>query len=48
MVFLATLIVCEVVSQCMDLIFILTKHGHKYENKLHSLYPEHNFGFLAF
>jgi hypothetical protein len=40
MVFLATVTVCEVVSQCMDLIFILTKHGHKYENKLHPLYPE--------
>lgn len=40
MVFLATLTVCELVSQCMDLIFILTKHGHKYENKLHPLYPE--------
>jgi hypothetical protein len=46
---LATLTVCEVVSQCVDLIFIvLTKHGHKYENILHPPYLDFNFGFLVF
>jgi hypothetical protein len=49
MIFLAALRVCEVVGQCVELIFVvLTKYGNKYENKLHPPYLNFNFGFLLF
>jgi hypothetical protein len=39
-------VVYEVGSQCVNLVFIvLTKHGHKYENKQCPPYSELNFGF---